>query len=667
MIAAIEKVDEQCNGILIHGENFQALNLLQERYREQLKCVYIDPPYNTGGDGFAYKDSYQHSSWISMMFQRLSMLHHLLSEKGVVFSSIDFWERRHLESVMDSIFGKGNRVEEVIWVQNATKNQSPTYSTSHEYVEVYAKSIDMVKSDFSMFREPKPGYAEIVALLEDLNPRYLPLAEVEEALRALFRRHKSQAGRNSAVDEWKGIYNYNRAEYRDKNGKYVSELAAKTRSATLWVWREDNPSMPQVKQDSQKAEFRDPNEPTYRFYRPIHPDTGEPCPHPKTGWRWPYKPHGKQKNCFLKLSEDHRIAWGRDENKIPQTKRFLHEVETNVAKSVIDDFTDGEKELANLFGESRVFGGPKPTTLIQRFCQHAAVNNEVVCDFFAGSGTTGEAIVKLNHKYDVNCRFLLAEMGEHFDTVLKPRIAKAIYSKSWKDGKPTARHIGISHCFKYFRLESYEDALDNLVLHERSEPQQQLLATSPEAREDYMLSYMLDVETQGSASLLNIEQFKDPFNYKLKVTRNNEAHVATVDLVETFNYLIGLRVKHMAARVHSTAEFERDEHGRLQVKGKTKPCENGEGWTFRVIQGRSPSDERVLVIWRVLTDDPEKDNLMLDTFCTKMGFSSRDMEFDLIYVNGDNNLENLRRPDETWKVQLIEENFHRLMFDVRDV
>jgi adenine-specific DNA-methyltransferase len=220
---------------------------------------------------------------------------------------------------------------------------------------------------------------------------------------------------------------------------------------------------------------------------------------------------------------------------------------------------------------------------------------------------------------------------------------------------------------KYIRLESYEDALDNLQLRERTGPQQQLLAASREAREDYMLSYMLDVETKGSASLLNIEQFKDPFNYKLKVTRNNETKIQTVDLVETFNYLIGLHVEHMAARVHRTAEFERDEHGRLQIKGKTKPCEAGEGWTFRVIQGRSPNKDRVLVIWRVLTGDPEQDNLMLDTFCKKMGFSTKDMEFDLIYVNGDNNLENLRRDEDTWKVQLIEEHFHRLMFDVRDV
>ena len=122
----------------------------------------------------------------------------------------------------------------------------------------------------------------------------------------------------------------------------------------------------------------------------------------------------------------------------------------------------------------------------------------------------------------------------------------------------------------------------------------------------------------------------------------------------------------MQARVHRAAEFERDEHGRLQVKGNTASCNDGEGWTFRVVQGRAAGD-RVLVIWRVLTDDPEKDNLMLDTFCTKLGFSTRDMEFDLIYVNGDNNLENLRRDQDTWKVQLIEESFHRLMFDSTDV
>ena len=152
-----------------------------------------------------------------------------------------------------------------------------------------------------------------------------------------------------------------------------------------------------------------------------------------------------------------------------------------------------------------------------------------------------------------------------------------------------------------------------------------------------MLSYMLDVDSKDSPSLLNIDAFEDPFNYKLKIATGSagETKPVTVDLVETFNYLLGLTVHHI-------------DH----IRG------------FRVVQGTSPEGEKVLVIWRNLKEKPNED---LEEFFRKQEYNPRDMEFDLICVNGDNNLENIRRPDETWKVRLIEEDFKRLMFDVEDV
>lgn len=211
-----------------------------------------------------------------------------------------------------------------------------------------------------------------------------------------------------------------------------------------------------------------------------------------------------------------------------------------------------------------------------------------------------------------------------------------VYSPNWRNGKPTVRSGG-SEILKYIRLESYEDALNNLDIS-RSSGQSNLLEQHGELREDYTLRYMLDVETRGSASLLNVEQFADPFSYKLNVSNGGsagETRPVNVDLVETFNYLIGLRVKHIDS-----------------IDG------------FRVVEGTNPKGERVLIIWRNTTEKP---NVELDQFFQKQAYKTGDNEFDLIYVNGDNNLENLRRTDETWKVRLIEQEFHRLMFDVRDV
>jgi adenine-specific DNA-methyltransferase len=223
--------------------------------------------------------------------------------------------------------------------------------------------------------------------------------------------------------------------------------------------------------------------------------------------------------------------------------------------------------------------------------------------------------------------------------VLKPRIKKVIHAREWKDGKPVER-IGSSHAFKYIRLESYEDALNNLEL-KRTDQQQTLLDADPDMREQYILSYVLDVESRGSQSLLNIEAFRNPDEYKLRVERNGETQLVNVDLVETFNWLLGLTVKHL-----DVIPLRKGDRG------------------VRVVDGTNPAGERVLVLWR---DLDEMDNDALDQWFQRQGYSTRDLEYDLVYVNGDNNLENLRRPDQTWKVRLIEEEFHRLMFDVKDV
>jgi adenine-specific DNA-methyltransferase len=685
LLESIENFEEQCDGLLVNSENFQGLKLLSARFKDQVQTIYIDPPYNTGGDGFAYKDAYQHASWLSMIQDRLKLGFSYLGQKGVFFSSIDGVERTHLEAALNMVFNVENRIEEIIWVQNTTKNQSPTYSTNHEYVEVYAKCPALVKGEHLMFRETKPGYLEINTLIDELNSKFASIEEIEAALRELYKNHKSALKAEEAEqDEWKGIYNYNRAEYRDLSGKYVEEVNAKKSKARIWVWREVDTGMPQVKKDSQKAEFKDANSPTYRFYTPSHPITGKPCPTPKTGWRWPYLPEGEQKNSFSELAADNRIAWGSDENKIPQRKSFLHEVETNVAKSVINDYTDGEKELANLFGQSRIFGGPKPTTLIQRFCDQSALGNGWFCDFFSGSGTSGQSVMAYNREKGTRGKILLVEAGDHFDTVLKPRIAKVVYSPDWKEGKPVARDKGISYCFKYIRLESYEDTLNNLNFVENSE-RARALAANESLRRDYTINYLLDVETHGSHSLLSIEDFTDPTAYTLKVKKPGASGSVeqAVDLIETFNFLLGLRVVHLAAPQRFSAKFKRvpdpdlpkGTDTRLQLDGKMKQSADG-SWWFRKVEGWVPKDrespnngqkEKILIVWRTLTGNLEEDNLMLDEWFQKNRLSTRDFEFDTIYVNGSNNLPNLKLDTDTWKVRLLEEEFHKAMWDVQDV
>lgn len=261
--------------------------------------------------------------------------------------------------------------------------------------------------------------------------------------------------------------------------------------------------------------------------------------------------------------------------------------------------------------------------------------------------------------------------------MLLPRLKKVTYTPEWKEGKPkrlaTAEEAERSpRIFKVVRLESYEDTLNNLELR-RTKPQQDLLDLAEaqgadRLKEQYLLRYLLDVETRGSQSLLNVAAFSDPTAYTLKVKRpgSEESREVAVDLIETFNRLLGLRVKHLAAPQTYRAQTERDGEGRLRLKGLLKPDPAGPWW-FRSVCGTMPDGRKALVLWRKRPggesrEGIEQDNLILDSWFTKQGYSSKDSEFDLIYVNGDNNLEHPKSQDGTSKVRLIEEEFLRLMF-----
>ncbi|MDD3991355.1 MAG: site-specific DNA-methyltransferase, partial [Desulfobacteraceae bacterium] len=525
-------LDAQTDGVLINSENWQALNLLQEKFREQIKCIYIDPPYNTGGDGFLYKDSFRHSSWASMLHDRLQLAHPLLSKSGVLFASIDDKERTQLEILLKSTFGAGNRVEELIWAQNSTKNQSPTYSNNHEYIEVFAQDMEIVKSEPTMFREPKPGYSEMMELVEQLNPNYPSIAEIEKAIADLFEQHRQEFRReleeqglefDKSLDLWKGLYNYKNAEYRDQYGRYVPEKDARKKYAKIWVWQEADASMPLVSAGSKKPSVKDPSDANYRFYEPIHPVTGETCPAPKRGWVYPRMPLKGFSQSFDVLDADHRIHYGQNAEKVPRLKRFVHEVETNVSRSVIVDYTDGEKELTSLTGKTRSFPNPKPTTLIERFVQQTTNKGEWVFDFFAGSGTTGHAVMRS----DEQRRFMLTEMGGYFDSILKPRIKRVMYTTHWKDGAPAAKGRQ-RWLVKVQALEQYEDLLDNLTL-----------AWDGDALPNRIpVQYLFRPDQHAISSSLDLSR---PFAQTLRVGKMREER--TIDLMETWCYLQGYWVK----------------------------------------------------------------------------------------------------------------------------
>ncbi|GIW83361.1 MAG: site-specific DNA-methyltransferase [Gemmatales bacterium] len=643
LLDALGDIDEQTDGVLFHSENFQALSLFDRALSNRVQTICLDPPYNTGEDGFAYKDRYPHSSWITMMENRFSVALHLLNFEGVAFVSIDDTEYKHLWHVLGDVFGTGNYLGSMVWKRrSASAMSSQPLSLDHEYVLVFGRDSHM--------------------------SRLYGLSKSEDDYPYL--------------DDTTGL-------------RYAST------DLTIGMTREQRPN---------------------QFYPITNPRTGRVFhPNPNRVWRfypetmqeviarnlviWPDEAQGNLERPRYKTYFDPESMRAKPCSSWIETSntndREVLDEETEYELAILQCGmnSEGGRVVDRIFGV-RAFAYPKPLSLVRSLVRSATRNKDVILDYFAGSGTTGHAVINLNREDGGRRKFILVEMGDYFDTVLLPRLKKVTFSPEWKDGKPkrlaTDEEAERSpRIIKYVRLESYEDTLNNLQL-KRTDAQRSLLehaeAQGPDRlREQYMLRYMLDVETRGSQSLLNIAQFTDPTAYTLNVKRpgSDESRETNVDLIETFNWLIGLVVDHIAAPQCFTAKFERDKEGRLRVKGRLRSVqcsvfsvqeEDGAGrklkteslktenchW-FRTVTGTTRDGRKTLVIWRNRPggEDPEgveQDNLVLDEWFTKQGYSSKDSEFDLIYVNGTNNLENLRAPDDTWKVRLIEDDFHRLMF-----
>jgi adenine-specific DNA-methyltransferase len=586
LVAGLDDIDSLLDGIAIHSENFQALNLTVARFRSSVRATYIDPPYNTGDDGFPYKDSYQHSSWLSMLADRLALGRVFDTPESTLVISIDDEELDRLCQLLRVVYGE-NELAKLVWDRNR-KNDAKHFSVGHEYMVVVARNAQHLKDTGAVFREPKDGIGDVKEYFEKLV---------------------SQHG-----DDWNAV----REGWLD----WFREIPVSDPRRRLIRFNKVGKRGPY--RDDGNINWPGGGGPKYEV---LHPVTQKPCRKPVSGWRYPTPER------FWEEYEAGTIAFGDDENRVPSTISYLFEGDGQVMPSVFYSYAQtASQEFDALFGD-RVFDNPKSWRDLYRVIRYLTPADSRVVDYFAGSGTTAHAIINLNRDDESNRKYMLVEMGDYFNTVLRPRVAKIIYSGDWKDGKPIGR-IGSGHAYKYIRLESYEDTINNLELS-RADQQSIFLNADADLREQYVLKYMLDVESRGSQSLLNVDAFRNPDEYKLKVERNGETRLVNVDLVETFSWLLGLTVKHVDV-----------------IRG------------VRVVEGTAPVGDRVLVLWRNID---QTNNDALDAWFEKQGYNTREMLYDVFYVNGDNNLENLRRPDQTWKVRLIEEEFHRLMFEVQDV
>ena len=557
-------LDEQTDGLLVHGENFQALNLLQARYRGQVRCTYIDPPYNSRTTEIAYKNEYKHSSWLAFMDSRLALSRRLAASDGSHVVAIDENEQEVLGRLLTAAFPDHTKIC-VSVVHNKKGIQGRFFSHNHEY---------------AFFCIP-PGAGE---------GNGTPVPEEDRDFDNL-RKWGRESERSTARNCFYPIL--------VKNEEIVGFGD---------VCPEDfHPGAANVIRDDLVLVY------------PVDVRGVE------RKWRY-------ARNSIERIRSLLRIRTVKSSGEI-QIEKARSE---KTFKTVWDDARyiagdHGTKWLTNLglkIGEDLY---PKSIHTVTDSILAVSGEESTILDYFAGAGTTGHAVVELNRQDGGRRKCILVEVGHHFDAVLLPRLKKIAHSTAWSSGKPVSRN-GDSRCFKYFRLESYEDTMDGLVVTPPSDERNDLLTEHPEMAEDYRLRYALGVETSGSASLLG-KEFRDPFAYTISVVRDGVRREIPVDLPETFNYLTGLRVK-----------------SRHRIDG------------VLAITGTDAEGRKCLILWRNLD---ETDHAALDAWFDR--HRERFAEsLERIYVNGDHTLDAMQKDGETWIAESIEPVFRELMFGESD-
>ena len=576
-------LDDLLDGILIKSENWQALNLLLSKYKESIKTIYIDPPYNTGSDGFLYRDRYQHSSWLTMMENRLSLARELMREDGTIFISIDDNELKNLKNMSHSLgyFMISNFIRKS---GIAPRQDVKFIATEHDYVLCLAKNIEKVS---------------INKKLAELSEGY-PYEDKFLSERGRFTLNKLDRG---------SIHYSESLDYPITVIKGTTIDVMEGNSIKRIILNEDIKLWP----------------------------GGDPKDRQWT-WRWSKdKLEWGMENkmiVFRKVSSGWSIYFKQYQFIDNNLKPIERE---NPYRSLLLDFTNeiGNKEIKNLFGSLTFTSFPKPVPLTHHLLKIGADKKSYVLDFFAGSGTTAHAVMKLNKEDGGKRKFILVEMADYFDTVIIPRIKEVAYSFNWKNGKPQDTD-GIGGFFKYQILEQYEDTLDNIELKENIKAQELF-------KDEYLLKYFLDYETRESLYLLNIKKLKNPFAYKLKVNLSEvgEPQEMVVDISETFNYLLGLKVKKVKARDCFIANAPRNDKERK----------------YLFILGEKEGKDYAIV-WREYNDKWEDEDFKKDKEFIIKGLS--EWKPYIVYVNGQSVL-TPKIGDGGAEIRYIEPEFKRLM------
>lgn len=364
-----EKAD---GNLIIEGDNLPALKSLLPQYSGRIKCIYIDPPYNTGKENWVYNDNVnsplirdwigkevgqddltRHDKWLCMMAPRLKVLRELLSKDGVIFISIDDSEVHHLRALLNDILGEDNFIENIIWQKKySPQNDAKYFSDMHDFILCFAKN--------KITKENTTGWK--------IN---------------LLPRTSSQDDRYSNRDN-------------DPRGN----------------WKSSDMS---VRTYNKNTDY------------PIETPSGRIVSPPKGRcWR-------VSKEKYEELVKDNRIWFGENGDNVPSVKKFLTEVKAGIVpvsiwfRENVGDNQEAKKEIMEIFADTKIdFETPKPTRLIKHILRLGTGKDDIVLDAFAGSGTTAQAVLELNEEDEGNRKFILIQMPENSEKEPKKNIARDI-------------------------------------------------------------------------------------------------------------------------------------------------------------------------------------------------------------------------------------------------
>lgn len=560
VLAAYEDLEGSIDGLLVHGENWQVLSFAGKKYRQRVECCYIDPPYNTGDSEILYKNEYLRSSWLSLVENRLTLSMNLLAREPVLFIAIDDYEMVELSEMIDNRFSTLKR-EMIVVNHHPQGGKATTLANTHEYMLV---------------------------CVSDSSDRTL-------------------SGRITRA----GI------EYRPFKRSGTAES-----------------NFRYARPNSFYAILVDPGTKKVVGVEPPPPGKDYPTSSTKEGLLRVYPLGSQGEERVWRRSYDsciNLVKQGKLECSENLTVYMLIEAGertpalfSNWINPRYNAGTFGANLLRDIIGQQNPFSYPKSIHTVADAIFSAGIESDAfILDYYAGSGTTGHAAINLNREDGGRRKFILAEMAGYFDSVLLPRLRKVTFSPDWKDGKPKRKATKEEaerspRIMKVIRLESYEDALNNLTFDE---------PTSQQALQfgDYLLRYMLKWETRKSETMLNVEKLNKPFSYQLNIHRDGQTRPQPVDLPETFNYLIGLDVE-------------------------TRKVYDDDGRRYLVYRGSTRDGQKVAVIWRE-TEGWEKRDFERDAeFAVKQKLVQG---VDEVFVNGDSLIPGARPLDGLFKERMF--------------